>query len=341
MDPNGPEIEDPFRRPRRLPEKPKRLNRPATERPSAESRVAEPPGTDPGANETPVARDAIATPLPAQDPLKELPSAVPDLVETQQTLTPQSSGTIPPGEDSPETDSDSEETAPKPAPTAPAVFVERRKASSTGPENNVTDRANSLPGSILVAALSLTLLFYAFNIGAMQLAAERYLGSSGTGMASFLQRLTPWLLLIPVLALFYAILRTLGSLTGLRKRKPARSRKRKEKSPVDQFKSAADARGVQARTAYQAYLLLQRQVPEGRSLTMEDTLEGTLGMSSSEARSLRLALLSRLDRQADPAAKLPPADTLLAVMLSAQQAPRRAPAPLDPVYLPGDPRSRR
>jgi hypothetical protein len=219
--------------------------------------------------------------------------------------------------------------------------VERRKASSTGPENNVPDRANSLPGSILVAALSLTLLFYAFNIGAMQLAAERYLGSSGTGMASFLQRLTPWLLLIPVLALFYAILRTLGSLTGLRKRKPARSRKRKEKSPVDQFKSAADVRGVQARTAYQAYLLLQRQVPEGRSLTMEDTLEGTLGMSSSEARSLRLALLSRLDRQADPAAKLPPADTLLAVMLSAQQSPRRAPAPLDPVYLPGDPRSRR
>ena len=226
--------------------------------------------------------------------------------------------------------------------TPPTVNRRRRRSRSTDrtPRDNWT-------GAILVGALSLALVAYAFNIASLQGAAKGYLEglvSSGEGasIAASLARALPWLLLMPVLVLFYGILHTLLGLIGLRRKKQrTTARRRRQKSPFDLFKAAALAQGIPARIAYQGFQILQPHVPEGRTLGLGDSLETDLGLAPAVIRSLRLALLMKTDRDSDPGMRLLPAETVIEMLQTTLQAPRRAAMPSKPVNVPGDPRSPR
>ncbi len=235
-------------------------------------------------------------------------------------------------------------------PQEPSALVHRRSTPPTrqrlaGEEH---PSGTSPRSAITLAVLSALLIGYAFNIANLQTGAARMLAPMNTsaqaGGSTFVPLMTkvlPWLLFVPVLVLFYAILKTLASLVGLSRKKRTKAVREERKRPLDEFKKATGKEGVTSRYAYQGYLLLQPYVPAGATLTPGNTLEQDLGMTHSQVRDLHLGLLRATGRQIDPTGKLPGVSTVLDLLLAVQKTPRKQRIVLDPVFEPGDPQRRR
>ena len=236
-----------------------------------------------------------------------------------------------------------------PATTAPPreQLVRRRTQPTTRPRPAAEDHKSGTTtrSAITIGVLSFLLLAYAFNIGNLQTGADHLLAglntsaqAGGNAAVPILSKIIPWLLLIPVLVLFYAIMVTLARAIGLSRKEAVSKARESQKRPLDEFKKAADREGVRNRYAYQGYLLLQPFVPVGEVLQIDHTLEAHLGMTPNQVREVHLNLLRATERQFDTHGKLPYCNTVVELLLAAQQAPRRARAPLPPVYEPGDPK---
>jgi hypothetical protein len=164
----------------------------------------------------------------------------------------------------------------------------------------------------------------------------------GSTLVAVAQRTIPYLVMLPPLLLLYGVLTSVASFIGLRRSKLQKERSKRGKiSPLDRFKEQADSEGVLPRYAYQAYLLLEQHLPNGHELGIGDRLEDDLALSPAQVRTVRMSLLQNTDRAVDPDGRLAPVDTVLAMLLSAQQTPRRQRDPLAPVFVPGDPKTGR
>ncbi len=205
-------------------------------------------------------------------------------------------------------------------------------------------------GPFTITALSVLLIAYAFSYSTIQTAAETIVAGwnspdqlEGSTLVAVAQRTIPYLVMLPPLFLLYGVLTSVAGFIGLRrsKRQKERSKQGGKVSPLDRFKEQAESEGVRPRYAYQAFLLLEQHLPNGHELSIGDGLENDLALSPAQVRTVRMSLLQNTDRAVDPNGRLAPVDTVLAMLLSAQQTPRRQRDPLDPVFVPGDPKTGR
>ncbi len=197
---------------------------------------------------------------------------------------------------------------------------------------------------ITILVLSALLLGYAFNIASIQAAADAALakmnGSAqahGSPIVNFLSRIAPWIILLPVIVLFYAIMKQLAVAIGLSRKEKIRTERAQRKRPLDEFKKVMADYGISSRMAYQAFLLLQPHAPEGETPDPNATLEGDLGMTAAQVREIHLNLLRATQREADPATWLPNVTTVLDLVAATHRAPKKIREPLAPVFEPGDP----
>ncbi len=182
--------------------------------------------------------------------------------------------------------------------------------------------------------LSLALVAYAFNIDSLQTTADTALNrlnssaqAQGSVVMPLVMQIMPYLLLLPALILFYAVLSTLASLIGLRRNRSRKGKiaaERARKRPLEEFKEAAHREGVRPEFAYHAYLLLQPFVTPGTELTLRTHLEDDLHLRPSQIRDVQSQLLRATSRDFDPAVPFATVDTALELMLFAQRFPRRS-----------------
>jgi hypothetical protein len=206
-------------------------------------------------------------------------------------------------------------------------------------------------GAIVLTALALALLAYTFNFGHLQSWATTTLSrlnasaqAQGSIVIPFFVRAVPWLLFLPAILLLYAVLSMLAGMFGLKRGKKAKdgNHHATEARPSDSFKRAAYAEGIPFQTAYQAFVLLQSNLPDNTIPGLADRLEDDLHLAPTQLRSLHLALLAKLGRSSDAATRLPRVITVLDLLRAVEAAPRQRRESIDEIlHLPSDPSRRR
>lgn len=199
----------------------------------------------------------------------------------------------------------------------------------------------SVAGMVLA---SLALVAYAFQIGPLQSAADAA-ASPLTARSSALATLMPWLLVVPAILLFGLIIWLLAGIIGLRRTENRSGQPRDakpSKTPLNQFKSAAQRQGVENRTAYRGWRLLEAACGTDHPITLDSYLAEDLELSPREVRAVHLQLLKDLSRHTDPAMRLPSTETVLDLLRAVDAAPLARPASTSgEVAIPGDPGHRK
>ena len=223
----------------------------------------------------------------------------------------------------------------------------QRASVNTVPSANRTDASAPRPGrrskgkSVVGMVLaSVALVAYAFLIGPLESAADAAASPLTSGSAAF-ATLLPWLLVVPAILLFGFIIWLLAGIIGLRRTENRAAQPRDEKpakTPLNQFKSAAQRQGLENRTAYRGWRLLEAACGTDQPITLDSYLAEDLELSPREVRAVHLQLLKDLSRHSDPAMRLPPAETVLDLLRAVDAAPFARPASASgEVVIPGDP----
>lgn len=211
----------------------------------------------------------------------------------------------------------------------------------------VPGKATSIAG---MAVFSVLLVLYAFEIGPLESAVDAAVGhllsgGAGSTAAQTFAVFLPWLLVVPALALLGGVIWFLMAIIGVRRPKTRTEKRRKAKAvqlPMTRFKADADKRGIESRTAYRTWRLLEAACQGERDIHVHSSLTQDLLLAPKDIRSVHLRLLKELSRVHDPAMRLPNTETVLDLMAAAEDAPLQRPdRKAADVIVPGDPGRRK
>lgn len=226
----------------------------------------------------------------------------------------------------------------------------RPQAEASLPRRNASapaGKAASIAGMMIVSVL---LVAYAFAVGPLETAVDATVGhlmtgGAGSSAAQAFAIVLPWLLVVPALALFCCVVWYLTAIIGVRRpkrRSEKRSRTKAVQLPLNRFKSEADKHGIESRTAYRTWRLLQAACREDREIHVQSSLTSDLLLSAKDLRTVHLKLLKELSRVHETTLRLPPTETVLDLMTAAEDAPLlRTEVRPENVIVPGDPGRRK
>jgi hypothetical protein len=235
--------------------------------------------------------------------------------------------------------------APLELPVREPTSSPRYRTNTTKPRPGTANKSGtSTSSAITIAILSALLLGYAFNIASIHTAADaalRKMNSSaqeqGPTVIPLFTKLLPWLLFVPVVVLFYAIMSSLARAIGLTRKSKIQKERVQRTRPLDEFKDQLGDAGISTRMAAQAFLLLRPHLQDGQIPDSAASLEADFHLTPAQVREMHLNLLSATERESDPGARLPAVNTILDLVTAVHRAPKKARGPIKPVYEPGDP----